>query len=187
MRDDDHFLSHSVVFNIHLRNFVLANSPDVVWLFTDDADALLARFWNRTAAGIDEPHRRPAAGLTGLSIHRVENHLTRVIAFPPPERMTENYFIAIACPPENERGDSPERPPPTPRYFTLEMGHESRKTGTVLAEWTPHAHLNYGEGPEPKESAFLACVARLLSGDVKVDAAFMRPTPPTLPRDETRH
>ena len=87
-----------------------------------------------------------------------------LIRLPIPERVLECFYIAAILETAPTTDQIAGRAPlPKLRYFTLELGWTlmgSRRT--VLCEWQRDGHLNYGDGPEPEQTQFLAAVVETL-------------------------
>ena len=78
------------------------------------------------------------------------DNLAVVIALPPPQQVADAHLVAITT-------------SPVLRYLTLERGEdEVGRPRTVLGEWTPDGHGNFGDGPPAERTAFLEAVCRKL-------------------------
>jgi hypothetical protein len=93
--------------------------------------------------------------LDGLAceVRKVEGAiLSALISLPPPQRITEAYFVAPVFHPEMEGKEAQAR------YITLEYNPEYDNK-SVLCEWTAgDSHLYKGEGPEPNLEDFWKAV-----------------------------
>ena len=133
-------------------------------LFHEDAPqffALLQRdglrfleFWWRQAGDIVPPEERLSADGLGYVLRpQPDSWLAAVVIMPPPQGMTEAYFVALFY---QERTR-------TTRVFTLEKGVSLDPAATpltVFCEWTAdNVHRNMGPGPEPVAGLFLAAAA----------------------------
>lgn len=93
----------------------------------------------------------------GYTLRELENGwVAVVVTLPPPQGMTEAYFVALLQKPGESGG----------RVFTLELGFSltAESSHTVLCEWTPDGtHLNRGPGPTPDVELFLQTITPLLA------------------------
>ena len=79
------------------------------------------------------------------------DNLAIVISMPPPLEVADAHLVAITS-------------SPVLRYVTLELGEDDAgRPRTVLGEWTPDGHRNFGDGPAPDPVQFLQAVCRLLN------------------------
>jgi hypothetical protein len=85
-------------------------------------------------------------------LNQLDNDTTiALITLPPPQQITEAYFVATVY------------RPPMKRFITLEYGsHGDGRQRTVLCEWTADIHSNMGDGPEPTLEAFFEAVVNLI-------------------------
>jgi hypothetical protein len=79
-----------------------------------------------------------------------DDNLAVVITLPPPAEICDAHLVAITT-------------SPVVRYLTLELGeNDLGRRHTVLGEWTPNGHANFGDGPAPIPDHFLQAVCRIL-------------------------
>ena len=83
-----------------------------------------------------------------------------VVQLPPPERMTEAYYIGIIVW-NPECYSSSGQTKDSYRYFTLELSRDGRTKRTVMGEWEDERHSNYGKGPVPNIDDFVQAMLRL--------------------------
>jgi hypothetical protein len=108
--------------------------------------------WNRLGNRLEASKLVAAEGLD-YQIKKLENNTTiALITLPPPQAMTEAYFVAPVFRPQGNR------------FITLEYSFNFIEGGlrTVLGEWTTTSHLNMGDGPEPTLEAFFEKVVNLI-------------------------
>jgi hypothetical protein len=84
-------------------------------------------------------------------VHECAGRAVVLVTPPRPEHITEAHYIAIVL----DHGD-----PSFVRYIVLEHSWDTQsQPRTTLGEWTRDgSHINFGDGPEPNEAAFLAIV-----------------------------
>jgi hypothetical protein len=112
------------------------------------ADAFLRDFWNKVGESVDKTELVAADGLACEVRKIVNGDVGALITLPPPERITEAYFVAPVYRPQ--AGSKNGRT----RFITLEYSPD-RESLSVLCEWTAEgSHLNSGDGPEPKPEDF---------------------------------
>jgi hypothetical protein len=116
-------------------------------LDADQTNAPIQAIWTSLAEQVKaEPEPRPRA-----SVARVGERGALLITMPEPRGPTHAFFT-VAVPTETGL-----------RYFALELC-AIMDGSTVLGAWTADGtHHNYGAGPAPSASAFLAAVDRLIS------------------------
>jgi hypothetical protein len=123
------------------------------------AKRLLLDLWKRVGDLSDE-ETLPSNGLA-CSVTQLDDRRTvAIVTMPPAERITEAHFIGVVFIVVR----APFRRRIQIRYFTLEHSEdlEHGSPTTMLCEWRGETHVNYGEGPEPSEEAFLdALIPRL--------------------------
>jgi hypothetical protein len=96
----------------------------------------------------------------------LDNYPTILVTMPPPQVMTEAFYVAIVLLTPMDRivaGDIPEHP--SFGYYTLELGiapNESRYT--VLCAWEEGRHASFGNGPPPEPTPFLQAVSEKIRG-----------------------
>ena len=130
-----------------------------VSLLQRDGLPFLAFWWQKVRQDFPPDDHVSADGL-GYTLRELANGwLAVVVTLPPPQGMTEAYFVALL------QQRLPAAAKPITRVFTLELGFAltSATSHTVLCEWTPESsHLNRGPGPAPDVEAFLTAVQLLL-------------------------
>ncbi len=117
--------------------------------FEKGGNKFLHFLWNLLG---DEASELAAESLD-YQIKRLENNTTiALITLPPPQAMTEAYFVAAVFRPQGNR------------FITLEYSFNFIEGSpiTVLGEWTTTSHLNLGDGPEPTLEAFFEKVVNLI-------------------------
>ena len=132
--------------------------PDLLWqgdsvlgiLANPENQPFLGEQWDRVPSGwncLPSPGREQLA----YSSHWIGgDNLAVVITMPPPLDVADAHLIAITT-------------SPALRYFTLELGEpENGRPQTVLGEWEPGGHNNFGVGPAPDPMLFLQAVCRIL-------------------------
>jgi hypothetical protein len=127
-------------------------------LASDHADQILGWLLRQ----VNERCARAGSSVTlerdELKLHllRIKDCPCAVIEMPPPQETTEAYYVAMLL-----LGDEPAQA--KLRYFTLEYStvYMAEPT-TVLAEWTPTEHTNFGPGPAPSLGAFFNAISALL-------------------------
>jgi hypothetical protein len=112
------------------------------------ADAFLRDVWDKVGEKIDKTELVSSDGLACEVRKIVNGDVGALITLPPPERITETYFVAPVYRPEvismTERT----------RFFTLEYNPEYDNK-SVLCEWEAEGpHVNCGDGPEPEPEDF---------------------------------
>lgn len=126
-------------------------------------DHLRAR-WEIVGERFPQTDRLSAEGLSGSCHGLADGYRAATITLPPALGPTEAHMVAIVY-----RGPRRRlwfrKSPAMLRYLTLEYSSDpsTDRPFTVLGEWTPHEHANYGEGPEPDVSAFLNAIGELLT------------------------
>jgi hypothetical protein len=129
--------------------------------------------WGVVGERFDPAERLPDRGLCCSTHALADGHQAAVITLPPAERPTEAHMVAIVYRPPRRRLLL-WRTEAILRYFTLELSFDPESGGwlSALCDWTPHGHLNYGEGPPNDVAAFLGAIHRLLNKKRAVSAAF---------------
>ena len=123
----------------------------------------LIDIWDKVGQDLPKQERLPPSGLACSSHQTADGRSVIVVALPPPEEMTEAWFVAFLRVPE-ERRLMIFKSPATLRCFTLEKGVnlEDGAQRTVLCEWTRDGnHMNFGDGPSPTVEAFVAAIANV--------------------------
>ena len=113
------------------------------------------------------PDRPPGFSASDFRVHnaRIADLPTAVVEFPPPEKTTHVYFVALLADiPEDGDVPADESEIPT-RYITLEKtkpmpGIEVPET--VLGQWVDGGHANFGEGGPATLENFLQRVRALV-------------------------
>ncbi len=99
----------------------------------------IQKIWTHVCIHLEEP---------ALSPPRVETFgEVLLVLMPAPIQSPEAYFVAIV-------GEEP-------RLYTLELGQDldTSQPCTFFCATTPSGRANYGQGPKPEVSAFLAALA----------------------------
>ena len=113
------------------------------------ADVGLQKLWESVAvrAGVDSDRTLPVR----VAVHECSGRAVALVTPPRPEHVTEAHFIAVVL----DRND-----PIFLRYVVLEHSWDTKsQPRTALGEWTTDGnHINFGDGPDPNEAAFLAVV-----------------------------
>jgi hypothetical protein len=166
----------AVFANFYMRRSIFEIG---VWdiLFAPQGGQHLQGMWQRCAQAFAEDERLPPEGLALRPPLELANWLVLPILFPPPLEIAEAYFGAIAVRPGRRKWFF-RRQAPLVRYLLLERGATGPGLGsmrTVLGEWTALTHMNHGDGPEPHLPSFLDGVARILKGEVKLEAVTVVP------------
>lgn len=117
----------------------------------------LERTWDDAGSGVPKDDRLGHDGLES-SVHRLQAADLVLIRLPPAQHAAEAHFVAITIPSPNDTGQ-----PRAVRYFALEFGWQMNdQPRTVLCEWVERSHVNMGDGPPVRASAFIAAVAEVL-------------------------
>jgi len=140
-------------------------------LFHQDAINFVARLqqdglrflelcWRRAGENLSQGNTLLADGL-GYTLRELpQGWVAVVITLPPPQAITEAYFVALLV--------QPAAALPTTRVFTLEQGLTSladtvTATTTILCEWTKSStHSHRGPILAPDVETFLAAITPLL-------------------------
>jgi hypothetical protein len=99
-----------------------------------------------------------------VELDQVNDFPAILIVMPAPKVDCEAHMVCIVLEiPVKELSQKRDQIPSI-RYFTLEKGIRIETGGerTVLCAWDGEAHLNYGDGPEATQEAFLEAVKRLI-------------------------
>jgi hypothetical protein len=117
--------------------------------------------WNRV--GEHEIEYLSSEGLTAEVRQLPDQTHIALVTMPPPEGMTEAYFMALVYRPHPNKFIL-FKTQPIVRYLTLEysLGEENLPTA-VLCEWHMDRHLNYGAGPEVDLQAFFTTVCEMVN------------------------
>lgn len=85
-----------------------------------------------------------------------------IVQMPTPQKITEAYMLCIVLKvPLSELKQEMDNI--QIRYFTLEKGiNVLGEDQTFLCAWDGEMHVNYGDGPEPKLSAFIDAIKKLI-------------------------
>jgi hypothetical protein len=151
-----------------LHHFAFENRLGIAWAYTNQADDTLLRIWELAGMEIDEEDCREPVGLRALRTYEEGGYLIRIIQCPEPHYFALNYFVAFAQKREH-RSLLPWAKAPAVRYMALESS--VRMIGmdgppSVVGEWTATGHVNYGDGPEPSEEAFVVAIAPILRKNI---------------------
>jgi hypothetical protein len=175
MDSDEHGDPHGAAFKMALFHVLFEADLSAAWAFSDKADVFLKRLWEATGEGIDEQDRRDAAGLAALRTYEEKGYLVRIIQCPEPRHLAQNYFVAVAWK-QGHRSILPwKNKPEEVRYLALEssvrmMGMDGPPS--ILGEWTVTGHTNYGDGPEPREEAFVEAIKPILANTAPIEASL---------------
>jgi hypothetical protein len=117
----------------------------------------LQALWARVGQDVS-PDERLSGTTLGCSKHALRSGAEAiVVAMPPPERITEAWFVAFVRAPSAARL----------RCMTLEKSIDfasNDMNATTLGEWIGHPdtqHLNHGLGPAPTLADFVARLEQL--------------------------
>ena len=113
------------------------------------AEGGLQRMWEDVATRTGVPS--DASLPVRASLHECHGRAVVVVTPPKPEHVTEAHFIAVVLDPNDAA---------FLRYVVLEHSWDIHsQPRTAIGEWTAaESHINYGDGPEPTEAAFLAVI-----------------------------
>jgi hypothetical protein len=104
----------------------------------------------------------PADGIECFPIQISDTCSAVIVQLPPPERITEAYFVAIVVWHDGSHSQSEAKV--RHRYITLELSENlSGIRHTILGEWKDGNHQNHGEGPDPNKDAFIKAVLDLIT------------------------
>lgn len=129
------------------------------------AASYLSHLWVTTglASKAEEDEFIPADGIACYPVQISVDCAAVIVQLPPPERITEAYFVALVVWHEGNQSKSPEAKV-THRFITLERGENaSGAPTTILGEWDEGCHLNYGEGLTLDKDAFLKAVLEMIA------------------------
>jgi hypothetical protein len=148
----EHLPSQHYLFAHRILPHLLWQGDSVLGILANpENQQFLGEQWDRVP-GVFEC--RPSRGRERLAYttHWVGgDNLTVVVTLPPPTDVAEAHLVAITT-------------SPVLRYLTLELGEDDRGGArTVLGEWTPDGHGNFGDGPPPEKMPFLQAVCALLN------------------------
>jgi hypothetical protein len=134
----------------------------ITLLSSDDAQDFLEGLWTHVGEQLPDEDRLTFEGLSSRVARLDEKHMVALVTMPEPQGTTEAHFVAIIfTPPQRSLFG---RKKTDLRYITLERGMElSGESRTVLCEWRDDSHLNYGNGPEATEVAFLEVVQGMVN------------------------
>lgn len=104
----------------------------------DRLQAALLQTWTKIGESHPEVDRLSANGLAGRLVD-VADSRALLLSFPQPSHMAEVFLAVVA----------PLDPPSARRYFTLELSWDfaAGQAGTIIGEWGPAGHTNFGTGP----------------------------------------
>lgn len=121
------------------------------------ADPGLQRLWEDVAkpTGADSDGSRSIRAV----VHECAGRSVVLVTLPQPEHAAEAHFIGIVL----DRDD-----PTFLRYVVLEHSWDTQsQPRTVLGEWTRDgSDINFGDGPQPTESEFVAIVCERFTEQV---------------------
>ena len=128
-----------------------------IMMLSHRADEFLHEVWNNLGQNLEPEDIVVPEGLA-CEVRRVEgSKLGALISLPPPQRVTEAYFVAPVFQPPMEGKEAQAR------YITLEYNPEMDSM-SALGEWTAgDSHLYMGEGPEPNLEDFWKTVCTTIS------------------------
>ena len=167
MDPEQHPDKHGREFKRYLYHWFFKDNRGAAWAFRDDASHNLRRFWKWAGEGLDPGERRPPTGMEALGRYSIQGYQVRIIQCPEPRALALNHFVAIAWKPGRRKILPWKKYPDDVRYLALEstLRVMSSEEGppTVLGEWVSGFHINYGDGPESSEAAFLSSIERILA------------------------
>jgi hypothetical protein len=152
---------HYYIFAHRLLPAIGLSRPDqtMMALTPSHCSEFLEFAWNDVASRIEEEEKCKFPELICTSAC-FGSFFIPIIAFPEPQGITEAYFCAFVFGPIPMVASGAPNTLPA-RYFVLEKTYSENpsKPRTVFGEWTKDGkHLNGGDGPEPREEAFLASI-----------------------------
>lgn len=127
-------------------------------LLSPHGDGFLQHLWKRSAE-VAQLSPMDSRGL-GCSSFPTSGGVTLVVHMPPPEGMTECFFMGLRIR-KGKRTMLFLSGKPQFDYFTLELSMDlsSGQPTTVLGGWTPEgSHSNFGSGPGPDPAQFVAAL-----------------------------
>lgn len=138
-----------------MPSITLNPDVDLARLAQDDRlQAALHQTWTKIGESHPEVDRLSADGLA-CGLVDIAGSRALVLSFPQPSHMAEVFSAVVA----------PLDPPSARRYFTLELSwdYATKQPGTVIGEWGPAGHTNFGSGPAGSDAqSFLQRVGELL-------------------------
>ena len=157
-----------------LPGLLFSNPERFFHTMTQEGLPFLEFAWQRSAEpqrGAETTRVRPSSPSDGLALHleQLEDGVQlALITLPPPQAMTEAYFVAAIYRPADQPGQLSLL-----RYITLEysLNPATQQPLTVLGEWdsSKPIHRNWGGGPPPELAAFRAAVFSLLQGGARAE------------------
>jgi hypothetical protein len=131
---------------------ILSNEPaNFIGTLEKGGNDFLYYLWDRLGSYLKESDLVAREGLD-CQINQLDDDTTiALVTLPPPQKLTEAYFVAAVY-----------RPPMT-RFITLEYADQTpERIRTFLCEWKGNYHSNLGNGPEPTLGAFFETVVKLI-------------------------
>jgi hypothetical protein len=148
-------LHHYIFAHKAIPSLFFYDPEKFLYILSVHAEAFLRDYWNIIGEKMDKTELVASGGLA-CEVRKIFNgDVGALITLPPPERITEAYFVAPVYRPQAD--SKTERT----RFFTLEFNPEYHNK-SVLCEWEAEgSHLNNGDGPEPKPEDFwkVVCTA----------------------------
>ena len=160
--------NHYVFAHYLLRD--LSDSDPLRFLLTlrsSKGEEFLRGLWNQVT---QKSHTNNLCQSNGDDITlvccRIKEFHCNLITMPEPTRMTECYMIGfltkLSAVKAHKAPDSVDT-----RFFTLEKSvHLDGRNRIVLCGWSKEGeswkHVNYGDGPEPNQQAFMNRIFQLL-------------------------
>ncbi len=151
---------HYIFAHRVLPALFLNDPPKFIETISAGQDNFVHWLWKRVGEKeVQNASDRIAPNGLSCAIMRAEDNATvAIVTLPPPEGMTEAYFVALVYWPQEDAALAPAA-----RYITLEHGMQADGSPrTVLCEWTKEMHANYGNGPEPVLQTFFEAVRALI-------------------------
>jgi len=150
MTPPDHPRDHYYRFAHRVLPALLHENPEPFRsaVLAGRVDELLENVWREvaTTAGV----ATDGSLVIRATVHDCAGRSVVIITPPKPAHLTEAHLIGVVL----DRNDSSFL-----RYVVLEHGSdENAQPYTTVGEWTADSHINYGDGPNPTEEAFLSLV-----------------------------
>ena len=155
---------HYVLGHIALRKICKDNPLDFFSIMgSSQREDFLNDVWKQVRKNCD-PEGAATFDIADVEITacRIKNFPAIVITMPPPSETAEAFFVAIILKIDPQVEELPKQPDFA--YLTLEKGINMDGTErSVLCGWTTDdSHMNYGDGPEPTQEAFVAAVEKMI-------------------------